>query len=124
MLEDALKYTLAKYTSGFLIDDLNSIFLKKPLQALMSLLRAIGNTKYIQCVIIYNSFEQQNAYLDLLQEFELKKEEERKSQKLKYFDEITEQEFEKLSEEDLALYKNVYLAERKERTAERLKMLQ
>lgn len=121
LLTDALRQEMLDYSTGFLIEHLNSIFLRRPLVALNAILKAVGNTKYIHGIIVYNSFEMQDIYLSMQKEAEVKRQEELRLAKLEYFDEISSEELENLSQEDKLLYKNEYLAKRKERTTERLR---
>lgn len=123
LLVDALKQQFLEYPRGFVVENLKSIFLPNQITALKSILTAIGNTKFVHCIVLYNSYLDYSSIKKIQHEQELTRLQDIKMAKLEHFDEITPEELDALSEEDKLLYKEIYIARRKEATAQRLAKL-
>lgn len=123
LLITVLKHQLLKYPKGFVIESLNSLFIPSSVSVLNSLLQAMGNTKYIQGVLLYNSLDHFLKHKEQRDAERAKAVEEERNEKLSYFEEMPGDEFVNLSEEDKKLYKEVYIAERKQKSEQRLKAL-
>lgn len=102
---------------ALVIESLDSIFIRRPLLVLNSLLRGIGNIRYIHCFIISYTYQQSKVYEDKKKQLALKNEEEELKRRLEEIIRMSYEEFAQLSESDRAFFKKAVLVPRKANTA-------
>lgn len=73
MILEILKQRISLFRTGVVIESLLSIFLKQPLLALTTVLKAIGNVQYISCIILSHTYEENRIYKENLKKLEEKR---------------------------------------------------
>lgn len=120
ILASLFRRVIEQYNSGFIIETLDSLFVRQPVLALKFILSSVGSIRYIHCILFSYSSQQYNSYnakLKLLQEENAKNLKQERVDLINYMDADA---FEKLNAEDLKLFKEYVLEPRKQKRAEKL----
>lgn len=123
LLIDLLKQKYAEFRIGLVIESLNNIFICVPILTLYILLEASIGMKNVIGVFTFKSMQQYRFHQELQKIQERDKKAEKTKEMLEYFNEISDSELDNLPSEFVDLYKNEYVAVRKENTVKRLEAL-
>ncbi|XP_049829122.1 uncharacterized protein LOC126267855 [Schistocerca gregaria] len=96
---------------GIIIESLDSVFLCPETTVLSAVFQAVGNLKFLHCVILYDSFPR---YFERKEAEENHKKEEEEN-KIKHLEQMTVEEISDLSDDDVMLYNNLQLEKRREK---------
>lgn len=123
LLQEILKQRLSHFRTGLVIESLNSIFLRQPILALISLLKGIGNVRYIHCIILSFNYEESEVLRQTMEQEVDAAAIREKTAKLDMYSEMDVDEIAKLPFVDYALYKEEVVNKRKLESLERKEAL-
>lgn len=115
LLYEILQQKLATFETGVVIESLNSKFMNRPFMVLNNLLKAIGNVRHIQFIVLSFTLQEyiaREAELKIIQEIHDK---EAKEETLYKFSVMSSDEICQLSPEEYIIFKE-YLLNRKQRS--------
>lgn len=122
-LPEELFYEIVKYKiqnfGAIVVESLKSVFLRRPLLALNSILRGVGNVRYIHFYLLSYTFEQCKIYEDNKKRIEEEEDSARLAYRILEILHMDQEEYEALSEEDKLLFKQSILVQRKQQSLER-----
>ncbi|KAK4880159.1 hypothetical protein RN001_008305 [Aquatica leii] len=101
---DLLKLKLASFNDGVIIESLYSTFILEPYLALFMLLKAIGNVRYLHCIILSYNYEQFAIFEKKVRLQQQEENAKNREEKLERMIEMEPDELSKLSADDYNLF--------------------
>lgn len=123
LLFEILKNRLTAFKTGIVIESLNSVFIKLPVLALTTILRAIGNVRYMHCIILSFSYANYLIFEEAMQKAAQEKMLQDTEMLLNEILEMTPEAFNNLSTDKLEVFREHTLMQRKLHLKERREAL-